>query len=259
MYEGLARMLALIDDYGGAAPGRGGTEWFGFGAVLISDEDVSSVRHWFNEEILAKVGRAPNLPLTFSPIRSHSLRYHLIRLLVQQPVYIVVAAIRTDRITYERLQQQGWSYRYYGKEVICCATQYARELQEPACVLLHEHLHWTDLGSYLSKLECNSWYSTRPEQSRICFDRLAQCETMKLEEEPLLSLADWVANASYNALIPDRTWGVPNPTYLNLISGRLWKGPSSSESLKEFGFLLFPVPCRSLLINLLPVDLTIPW
>lgn len=252
-------MLALIDDYGGAAPGRSGTEWFGFGAVLISEENVSSIRNWFNQEILARVSRVPNLPLTLSNIRSHSSRYHLIRLLSQQPIHIVVAAIRTDMITYARLQQQGWSYRYYGKEVINIATQYAKELQENARVILHEHTHWAELGSYLSTLECNSWYSNRPEHYKICFDRLVQCETNRLQDEPLLSLADWVANTMYNALIPDRTWQATNPTYFNLISSCLWKGPASIESLKMFGFLLFPVPVRSSLINMLPVDMAIPW
>lgn len=252
-------MLALIDDFGGAAPGQRGTDWFGFGAVLISDENVSPIRDWFNQDVLVRFGRNSNLPLTLSSIRAHRHRYHLIRLLSQQPVKIVVAAIRTGMITYARLQQQGWSYRYYGKEVINSATQYAKELQEDAQIILHEHSYWAGLNSYLSTLECNSWYSNRPEHFRICFDRLTHCQPTSLEDEPLLSLADWVANSIHNALIPDRTWQATNPTYFNLISGCFWSGPASMSSLREFGFLLFPVPARGSLIGMLPADLTIPW
>lgn len=251
-------MLALIDDYGGAAPGQHGTEWFGFGAVLISDDDVNQVRDWFNQDILKQFNRAPNLPFTLSNIRSHRHRYHLTKLLSQQPIKIVVAAIRTDMITYATLQQQGWSYRYYGKEVISSTTQYAKELQQNAQVILHEHTHWADLQSYLSRLECNSWYSNRPEHYRICFDRLIQCEPKRLEDEPLLSLADWVSNAMHNALILDRTWKATNPTYFNLISSCLWKGPASIDSLRMFGFLVFPVPARGSLISMLPTDMAIP-
>ena len=72
-------MLALVDDWGNPSPGGGETDWFGFAAVLLHDNQVDRMKQWL-QKICGCLGRLPLSPLHFRKL-SESSKYHITCLL----------------------------------------------------------------------------------------------------------------------------------------------------------------------------------
>ena len=233
-------MLALIDDWGNPQPGGRGSDWFGFAAVMIRDHDVDGVREWLGD-ICSILGHPGAQPIHFRKLNPKR-KYFITKRLSHLPVRVSIEAVEIQRVSSVRLQQKGWAYRFFGREVVRTATHYAREVGEQARVVLESHPYLNEFSDYISRrLRTNSWYVRKDDPHRIDYSTLGSLDIKTARGEPLLCLADCVANSAHSAFNPDDVWDETNPSNLNLLSEVIWDGPPGTQyGGRVFGSMLDP-------------------
>lgn len=252
-------MLALIDDYGNPSPLGNGSEWFGFASLLILDNQIDEIRQLFSE-VCRCLNRRDDLPIHNCKL-SLDNKYHIIKKLAEKDIYICIVAVHIHSVTSPNLKQRGWAYRYYAKEIIRSATHFAELYDEQANIVFHRHEYLNELDNYIRVRLCsNSYYSEKNYFCKIIFDRLSTLEISDDEDEVLLSFADSVAHSCNLSLNSDNRWNAVNPSLLDLLSNRIWKGPVDNENPRLFGAQLEPgnsIPTR--LIPTLPLAIRQFW
>ena len=251
-------MLALVDDWGNPKPGSKGTDWFGFAAVLLKDSQIDLMRN-LHCEICELLGQSPANPVHHRNL-VFSNKYHIIlRLMKKQPAVSLIA-VRIHAVTSHNLMQQGWAYRFYGREMVRVATHFADDCGERANVVFHRHKYLNDFDAYIWKrLFHNAWYNAKQDSQRILFQALGDLRVLDDEEETLLGWADCVAHACHLALNPDKRWKQTNTSCLDLLANCIWQGPSHSENARLFGVQLDPVGIPTHLIPDLPYTIRQYW
>jgi len=251
-------MLALADDWGNPSPLGEGTDWFGFASLLILDNQIEDLRQLLSE-ICTCLNRTDGPPIHACRLSLNS-KYHIIKKFAEKNINVCIVAVHIHSITSPNLYQRGWAYRYYAKEIIRSATHFAELYDEQANIIFHQHVYLNELSNYIRvRLQSNSWYSERNHRHRIIFDRLSTLEVCDDEEEVLLSFADCVAHSCHLSLNPDNRWNAVNPSLLNLLSNRVWKGPIENENARLFGAQLEPVSIVHSLIPTLPTAIRQFW
>lgn len=251
-------MLALIDEWGNPSPGKGSTDWFGFAALLLPEDKVDETTLCY-QSVCHNIGHSSIQPIHFRKLDLNS-KYHITQLLAQEHPQISIVAVRIHEVS-GYLSQRGWAYRFYGREMVRAATHFAADCGEEARVIFHRHEYLQDIESYIwKKLRNNVWYMKKDSSRRILYDRLQQIVVADDEDEPLLGLADCVANACHTAFNPHKRWQNTNPSCLNLLSDCIWQGPSCNRNPRMFGAILQPgsmIPSR--LIPNLPQAIRQHW
>ena len=239
-------MLALIDEWGNPSPGKGGTDWFGFAALLLPEDKVNETTLCY-QSVCHNMGHSSIQPIHFRKLALNS-KFHITQLLAQEHPQISIVAVRIHEVTSSALRQRGWAYRYYGKEMVRVATHFAADCGEEAQVIFHRHEYLQGIEDYIwKKLKNNNFYMNRASSHRILYDRLTDLRSEDDENEILLSFADCVAHACHTAFNADPRWQEVNPTCLNLLSDCIWQGPSYDRNPRVFGAILQPgsmIPSR---------------
>jgi len=244
-------MLAIVDDWGNPKPGGKGTDWFGFAAVLLRDDQIDSMRYLYCE-ICKILGRSPTEPIHHKNLNLKN-KYHIIRQLADEKPAVSLIAVRVHAVTSSNLMRQGWAYRFYGKEMVRVSSHFASECNEAATVIFHRHKYSGGFDTYVwKKLPSNTWYNAKQISQRISFPALQGISFLDDEDEPLLSFADCIAHACHLALNPDKQWKHTNPSCLNLLSDCIWEGPSYCKNARLFGVQLEPEGIPTRLIPELP-------
>jgi len=251
-------MLALIDDWGNPSPGRSATKWFGFAAVLVLDASEAQLRTLI-EDSCELIGHDTDVPLHFRRL-SYPNKYHITQRFANSNPTVSVVAVDTHRVTSERLRQRGWTYRYYGREMVRVATHFAADAGESARVVFHRHEYLEGFVDYIqSKLRRNSWYLGKRQSSQILYDRLASLSVLDDECETLLGLADCVAHACHLAMNPHPRWQQVNSSCLDLLANCFWSGPTYEENPRLFGAILQPEGIPTRMMPALPAAIRRHW
>ena len=251
-------MLALVDDWGNPSPTGAGTEWFGFAALFLNDSQVDEMRTlYFN--MCARLGRRPDIPLHLLKLDLDN-KFHVIKLIAEAKPKVSIVSVRIHKVSSQKLQQKGWAYRYYAKEIIRSASHFAAEYNEMAKVVFHRHRYLESLEDYIrDRLQFNSWYLNKSPSMRINYDRLVDVHTADDEEVLLLGFADCVVHACHIALNPHPVWGQVNPACLNLLADCIWEGPSYEKNARLFGIQIEPSGVPVALIPELPDAIRRYW
>lgn len=232
-------MLALVDDWGNPSPTGAGTDWFGFGALFLKENQIQRMRRLY-AGICQRIGRRQDAPLHFQKF-GLDRKYHITKLIARVNPAVSIMAVRIHAIRSQKLQQRGWAYRYYAKEIIRSASHFAADCGESAKIAFHRHKYLEDLEDYIrDRLQFNYQYMNQPYSKRIDYDRLVNVYSADDDEELLLSFADCIANACTTALNPEKIWQQVNPVCLNLLSDCIWEGPSYDKNPRLFGIQLEP-------------------
>jgi len=241
-------MLALADDWGNPSPTGAGTDWFGFAALFLKDDQIRRMRTSYANtcEIL---GRRPDRPLHLRKLGLDN-KYHITKLIAQSNPAISIVCVRIHAVTSQKLQQRGWAYRYYAKEIIRSATHFAADCHELAKVVFHRHTYLESLEDYIrDRLQYNIKYMNKSPSRRINYDTLVNVYPADDDEELLLCFADCIAHACQMALNPHPLWQQVNPACLNLLADCIWEGPSYDKNARLFGIQLEP---EGIPVSLLP-------
>jgi len=251
-------MLALVDDWGNPSPTGAGTDWFGFAALFLKDNQILVMRTLY-ANICERLGRRPDTPLHLRKLGLDN-KYHITKSIAETNPAVSIVAVRIHAVTSQKLQQRGWAYRYYAKEVIRSATHFAANCQELARVVFHRHTYLEGLEDYIrDRLQYNSWYINKSPSKRIDYDRLTNVYQSDDDEELLLGFADCIAHSCQMALNPHALWRQLNPTCLNLLTDCIWQGPSYDKNARLFGIQLEPGGIPVSLIPELPSAIRRYW
>jgi len=251
-------MLALVDDWGNPSPGKGGTDWFGFAALLLQDCQVDEIRRCY-QTVCQCLGQQTISPLHFRNLNPNS-KYYITQLIASENPQVSIVAVRIHEVTSEHLRQRGWAYRYYGKEMVRVATHFAVEYAEQAQVVFHRHEYLQGIENYIwNTLKNNTWYMNRHSSRRIQYDRILGLLSVGDEDELLLGLADCVAHACHTALNLNPRWQQVNPSCLNILADCVWHGPSYDKNARLFGVILEPGGIPTHLIPSLPYAIRRHW
>lgn len=246
-------MIAFVDDWGDPTPGTRGTEWFGFGMIMIPDDELPRLEAWFSNSCDALHRSNPG------SIHIRSLKgdnkFYMTHSLAALEFRVSTIAVKTEKISSHNLQNRGWTYRYFGREMIRVATHYASVIGERASMIFESHGYLEGFEEYINvKLQHNHWYMDKRVENRINYDYSHQIEIKAKEEEPLLSSADCIAHATHLAFNGSREWGMKNPTYLNLLEPCLWEGIGPALPGRAHGAQLKPFDVgTAVVIEALPV------
>ncbi len=247
-------MIALVDEWGNPQPGSRGTEWFGFAAVMIPDSDSSSL---FESLLGLRKFHNPAAPhsVHVRNIRGDS-KYHLLNHFANLQAKAALVCVNINRVRSPHLRQRGWAYRYYGREIVRIITHYAREINEVAHIVFDRHVYLNEFEEYISNIlpYLNS-YTDMLEQYRILFDRIGSIHFYSNDEFPELCLADGLAHAAGLAFNPTTKWRAINPSYLDLYSNSIWKGPVTQLDPWRFGLSLEPNSIANELKTYVPTTL----
>ena len=140
-----------------------------------------------------------------------------LRLAKKQPAVSLIA-VHIHAVTSYNLMQQGWAYRFYGREMVRVTTHFADDCGERANVVFHRHKYLNDFEAYIWKrLFHNTWYNAKQASQRILFQALGDLRVLDDEEETLLGWGDCVAHVCHLALNPDKRWKQTNTSCLRPI------------------------------------------
>ena len=251
-------MLALVDDWGNPSPTGVGTEWFGFGGLFLKDSQVEPLRILY-ASICKRLGRRPDTPLHLRKLGLEN-KYHIIKSVAKTNLAVSIVAVRIHAVTSQKLQQRGWAYHYYAKEIIRSASHFAADCDELAKVVFHRHDYLEDIEDYIrDKLQYNYQYMRMPPSRRIDYMKLTDVHPAGDDEELLLGLADCIAHACHMALNPNPVWQQVNPVCLNLLADCIWQGPWYNKNARLFGIQLEPGGVPVSLISELPDAIRRYW
>lgn len=244
-------MLALVDDWGNPSPTGVGTEWFGFAALFLKDNQIKIMRQSYID-VCGRLKRDPNIPLQTHKLELNN-KYHIIKIITNANPVVSIIAVRIHEITSQKLRQRGWAYRFYAKEIVRTASHFAADHNEFAKVVFHRHKYLNDFENYLrDRIQFSNAHMMQSTSKQILFDKLTNIYSSDDEDELLLGFADCIAHACHMALNPDDIWYQVNPVCLNLLTDYIWKGPSYDTNPCSFGIQLRPGPIPSSLIPQLP-------
>lgn len=130
-------MLALVDDWGTPSPTGAGTEWFGFAALFLKDNQIRTMRNLYVEVCTCR-RRKPDTPLHSLKLELNS-KYHITKLIAYANPTVSIIAVRIHEITSQKLKQRGWAYRFYAREIVRAASHFAADHNEFAKVVFHRH------------------------------------------------------------------------------------------------------------------------
>ena len=84
-------MLVLADDWGNPSPTGAGTDWFGFAALFLKDDQIRRMRTSY-ANICEILGRRPDRPLHLRKLGLDN-KYHITKLIAQSnPAISIVCA-----------------------------------------------------------------------------------------------------------------------------------------------------------------------
>lgn len=251
-------MLALVDDWGNPSPSGAGTDWFGFAAIFLKKNQIQEMRNLYTA-ICQHLGRRSDVPFQSRKLSLEN-KYHITKLVTHRNPAISIIAVHIHDITSRKLQQRGWAYRYYAKEIIKSASHYAADYGEFAKVVFHRHEYLEDLENYIrDRLQYNSWYRNQSYSKRINYNTLVNVYSADDEEELLLCFADCIAHACHLALNPHPHWQQVIPVCLDLLPDRIWQGPSYDRNPRLFGMQLEPSGISYDLVSELPYTIRKFW
>jgi hypothetical protein len=156
---------------------------------------------------------------------------------------VIVASDTTKLLNESRLDRPKVQTNYALRYVVERLTSYADAVGEDVeAVVLEESGRFSlvDFIGYMRRLQ----EKRDPLITWSKFDP-SVVVTKGKREEPLLSIADGMAHAGFRALEPDKRWGQCETDYLNTVRGHLWKGPTGSQSIARYGFVLMPTSERA--------------
>lgn len=251
-------MIAFVDEWGNPSPTGVGTEWFGFAAIFLKEIQIEKMRHLYSY-ICENLRRKPDTPLHLYKFGLNN-KYHIVKLIAQANISISIVAVLIHEIKSRQLQQKGWAYRFYAKEIVRSATHFAADCNELATVVFHRHKYLENFEDYIrDQVQFSSSYMMKSDSKQIKFDRLINIYSADDEDELLLFFADCVAHACNIALNPDNVWKQVNPACLNLLTNCIWKGPSYDRNACLFGIQLKPWRIPVGLIHELPDAIRQYW
>ena len=231
-------MHAYIDESGDPGTRRKGSRWPVFGCVMVAESDVQEMQAGV-QDVRNRVNPQRGNYIHFQNI-SHDDKVGVLNVMANMRWTGIVVASDTTKT---RISDSKLFYDVTAVHVIGRALAYARELRE------HADIYFESSGSlHIQQLESLVQLASQRRTSLI--QELPQTgarspasyniEGLRKGSAHGLDIADGLAHAAFRALEPNRKWGHVEPKYLNIVSPRLWKGPSNT-GLEGWGLILAPI------------------
>ena len=224
-------MHAYIDESGDTGTRGKGSRWLIFGCAMIADSHIEEAQSAI-QEVRDRVDRQRGNYLHFRDI-SHDDKVGALNLIAKMPWTGVIVASDT---TETPVSNPRLFYDVTAVHVIERVLSYARELRETANIYfeISRNLHLGELASLVRLMLTRAQSGIEPQTVAPY-----QVQGIRKGSAHGLDIADGLAHAAFRALEPNRKWGHFEPTYLNILEPRLWRGPSNA-GLEGWGLALMP-------------------
>jgi hypothetical protein len=229
-------MKAYIDESGDEGTKGKGTRWLTFGCVLIPGGT-----HTIGNAMANTASRKMPVPRPIHFVKlSHADKRGVLATWANMKVVpwaaILVATDTTDILPGSWLDRSDYHYNYALRATIERASQYACIQDERLEIIVEDRRNFSvaKFRRYLTLLKSRN-------EPRIKWSHLdiRDVSVSTRREHKGLCIADGLAHATFKALEPDDNWGHYERGYLDLVKGRLWKGPANNRVLDN-GLLTMP-------------------
>ena len=230
-------MYAYIDESGDLGTNGKGSRWLVFGCVMAADGNIAEVQSAV-QSVRNRANPQSGKYIHFRDL-SHDDKVGALNLMADIPWTGVIVA--SDSTTTPISDPQLF-YDVTSVQVIERVLNYAGELEETANIYFEssQSLHLEVVDSLISGKYTAQWTRTG-EQPETNSQNVAdyQIREMRKGDAHGLDIADGLAHAAFRALEPNRKWGHFEPTYLNILTPKLWRSPSNA-GLEGWGLTLTP-------------------
>ena len=221
-------MYAYIDESGDPGTNRKGSRWLVFGCAMVADSDVSKMEPDV-QAVRNQANPQSGKHLHFRDL-PHDDKVGALNLMAGMPWTGVIVASDTTRTP---IHDPQLLYAATAGYVIEKVFAYAGYLNETASIFFESsgNLHLEELDSLVQLASLSQTMLTR-EQSATGTNAIPPYRIQEMAKGGThgLDLADGLAHAAFRALEPNRKWGHFEPSYLNILKPRLWRGPTNTGS-----------------------------
>ena len=224
-------MHAYIDESGDPGTYGKGSRWLVFGCVMVAESDVARVDSGV-QAVRNRANPQSGKHLHFRDL-SHDDKVGALNLIAEMPWTGIVVASDTTRT---QVTDPQLFYDFTAVHVVQRVLDYAGELGESANIYFESsgYLHLEEFES-LVQITLTRGQAETGAQAIMPYD----IQGITKGGAHGLDIADGLAYAVFRALEPNRKWGHFEPAYLNILTPRLWKSPSSN-ALEGWGLTLAP-------------------
>jgi len=239
-------MEAYIDESGDEGTEGRGTRWLVFGCACVADAEVERFTQMLHAARML-LGRGHPRDIHCREMR-HADRKGILQFLSAPAMDwcgTIVATDTTKQLPGSWLRHPAYQYNYALRYGIERVSSRAAELGEQATIYIEQRRNFdlADFRFYMTKLKRRGerridWAFVDPVRIHVA-QRTAQVG---------LCVADALAHAGFKSLEPDPWWGHFECGYLEIMKGKLWRGPGTSNSIHQYGFVLMPAPAWGTLV-----------
>lgn len=236
IYRKRIGMKAFVDESGDPGVGRG-SRWLVFGLVMLSDSEVSVAESFLERQLRAHYQGQRNY------FHFRKLDHHKKLEIIDQFLEIPWIGCLLARDTRD-VHSSPWGVSLYENMagyLMERVSRRAERLQEPATIYFEESRHLTrkklpKFRDFIKAMIQRGSFLVDPSWAPTNNIHVAE-----KGENPILSIADGLSHAGFQALEPDRHSKRTERSYYSLFLKRLWgQNPLHEVNVYDHGLLMRP-------------------